>query len=45
MAFEEGEKDEEWGKRDRDMLARICGWDKRVPNVIKLPREEQPAAS
>lgn len=44
MAFEEGEEEEEWGKWDRDMLARICGRDKRVPDVIKLPGEEQPAA-
>jgi len=27
------------------MLARICGRDKRVPDVIKLPGEEQLAAS
>ena len=27
------------------MLAWICGWDKRVPDVIKLPGEEQLAAS
>jgi len=25
------------------MLARICGRDKRVPGVIKLPGEQQPA--
>lgn len=28
----------------RNVLARICGRDKRVPDVIKLPREKEPAA-
>jgi len=30
---------------ERNVLARICGRDKRVLDVIKLPREEEPAAS
>jgi len=45
MASEKRGEDEEWGKQHRDMLARICGRDKRVPDVIKLSGEEQPAAS
>lgn len=38
-----------WGRGretngERDMLARICGRDKRVPGVIKFPGEQQPGS-